>query len=369
MIQNHGYPFENHTLLTDDGYILEIHRIPYGRNISIKDETRPPVLLLPGLFCSSVDWVNVGTEKSLGFILADQGYDVWLANPRGTTWSRKHTQLIPDRDEDFWNFSFHEIAYYDLPVIIDHILNVTHHKSLFYVGHSQGTTLLFILASMKPEYNHKVRLSVALAPSAYLTHARASYDVSLLDLWKRLEPVIRPNELHEVLPRTPMYGTLAQIFCNDYSPLRHACVEIVYFLTGGHSGDHLNKTLIPVILWNTPAGSSVKQLIHYMQMHLSKAFQQYDYGKQMNLKKYGQSKPPKYHLNRVTTPHLLYRGSDDTISIKKDVDKLASKLQNVIVNREIPAFNHLDPLWGIDAARIIYNEVLGFMKKYKDNEI
>lgn len=95
---------ENHTVVTDDGYILEIHRIPYGRN-SITYDNRPPVLLVPGVMCSSVDWVHTGPEKAFGFILADQGYDVWLANTRGTTWSRKHIRLDPDRDRrEFWNF-------------------------------------------------------------------------------------------------------------------------------------------------------------------------------------------------------------------------------------------------------------------------
>ncbi|KAF2889566.1 hypothetical protein ILUMI_16607, partial [Ignelater luminosus] len=164
---------------------------------------------------------------------------------------------------------FHEIAYYDLPVIIDHILNATHHKSLFYVGHSQGTTLLFILASMKPEYNYKVRVSVALAPSAYLTHLRGWFNTSMVDMWKQLEPLIRPNELHEVFPHNQLYGSLAQIFCNDYSPLQHICVQIFHFLAGGPSENQFNKTLIPVILYNTPAGSSVKQLTHYMQIHIS----------------------------------------------------------------------------------------------------
>lgn len=35
--------------------------------------------------------------------LADIGYDVWLANCRGSTYSRNHLKLKPTKS-DFWDF-------------------------------------------------------------------------------------------------------------------------------------------------------------------------------------------------------------------------------------------------------------------------
>lgn len=122
-----------------------------------------------GLLTSSVDWVNMGPGTALGFLLADNGYDVWLGNHRGNTWSRKHKTLDPDRDQEkFWDFSFHELGYYDLPAKIDYILESTGQDKIVYVGHSQGTTAFFIMGSERPEYNDKIRLMSALAPIVYM---------------------------------------------------------------------------------------------------------------------------------------------------------------------------------------------------------
>lgn len=38
-------------------------------------------------------WFLDSTEESLGFILADHGFDVWVANVRGTHWSHGHVTL------------------------------------------------------------------------------------------------------------------------------------------------------------------------------------------------------------------------------------------------------------------------------------
>ena len=78
LIRNKGYPCEEHDIQTKDGYILRAHRIPYG----VKDYTEPgarkSVILMHGLFDASSDWVLNFPEQSLGFILADRGFDVWL---------------------------------------------------------------------------------------------------------------------------------------------------------------------------------------------------------------------------------------------------------------------------------------------------
>lgn len=110
-----------------------------------------------------------------GFILADADYDVWLGNSRGNVYSTKHIQfspysIYPSKRKEFWSFSFHQIGYYDLPASIDYVLKKTGHTKLQYIGHSQGTTTFFVMASQRPEYNEKIELMHALSPVAYMSH-------------------------------------------------------------------------------------------------------------------------------------------------------------------------------------------------------
>lgn len=67
-----------------------------------------------------------------------------------------------------FNGSWNEIGIYDIPAKIDRILDVTQQEKIFYIGHSQGTTVFFVMLSEKPEYNAKIRMMSALAPVAYM---------------------------------------------------------------------------------------------------------------------------------------------------------------------------------------------------------
>ena len=78
---------------------------------------------------------KTGTELSLGFYLAANGYDVWLTSSRGVE-PTSHKTLKPT-EEKFWAWSYDEMAIYDTPAYIDYITSQTGASKIKYIGHSQ----------------------------------------------------------------------------------------------------------------------------------------------------------------------------------------------------------------------------------------
>lgn len=192
MILNHGYPVEIHHFKTEDGFILEYHRIPYGRKNKNQKMKRFPVIVMHGMALSSAQDVAQGPKKGLSYMLADNGFDVWAANMRGNHYSRNHTKLHWKRNmKEYYDFTFHEIGYYDIPAAIDYILNITNFKKLVFYGNSLGGQVFLAFGATRPEYVDKIQLAVLVSPTGYMKNnyilgALASYYIdSLWDFIKK----------------------------------------------------------------------------------------------------------------------------------------------------------------------------------------
>lgn len=361
LIRSKGYTCEEHDVITDDGYILSIQRIPYGKKKNNR-LNRPVVLLQHGLLDASSTWVFDSPEQSLGYLLADSGYDVWLGNMRGNTYGLRHKSLNPKQDE-FWAFSWDEMAAHDLPSMINYILKVANQTNLFYIGHSQGTLIGFSEFGRNHELASKVKLFVALGPVATVGYIESPI--------KHLTgPTPQIDDLYttlfgkrDFLPNSQFIKWLSDKACNIHAPEHVLCENILFVLCG--PSKYLNISRIPVYTAHDPAGTSVQNMLHFTQMVYSKKFQMYDYGSdKLNLLHYNQTKPPEYDLNQVKLPVALLWSQNDWLADPDDVQFLRQKLPNIVYDQYINNWDHLDFIWATNAPQTIYFNIIQLMSKY-----
>ncbi|PSN34670.1 Lipase 3 [Blattella germanica] len=369
LIVKYGYPVEIHTVTTADGYILTMHRIPYSPK-SPAAPNKPVAFLQHGLFCSSTDWIVLGPERSLGYLLADAGYDVWLGNARGNTYSKNHTTLSVS-DYKFWDFSWHQMGIYDLPAAFDYVLELTGQEKLSYAGHSMGTTMFYVCMSMKPEYNDRIQIMASLAPIAYMAHttnALAKFGSYLPGSQVGLQ-FLEILGLGELLPTNSLMQFLSDSACSEGSITQGICSSIVFLLCG-YDPSQVNTTVLPVLLSHTPAGVSTKTILHYAQEigSISHNFKQYDYYV-LNPIVYGSVTPPSYKVANITAPIYLMYGDNDPFGDPTDVFKLFGSLPNVkgIYRVALDSFNHIDFLWANDIKPLVNDEVIRVFQEYQSS--
>ncbi|KAL1375208.1 hypothetical protein pipiens_004723 [Culex pipiens pipiens] len=338
----YGYRTETHKVETYDGFFVVMHRLRASPSKGPFDARKPPVLLMHGLLGSSGDWIMIGPKNALPYLLADQGYDVWLGNARGNRYSGEHAYLTDDMRE-YWDFSWHEIGIYDVPTMVDHVLKTRKVKQLHYVGHSQGTTSFLVMTSMMPEYNKKIIKMHALAPAAYLYHLNNPAMRFLATHMITATNIANAFGVNQLLPSNPLFHQLARVFCPNYFNFFRFCINSMFLISAGeyHS---LDPNLIPVLTGHIPAGASAKQFIHYGQEVLSGHFRQFDYGPGNNTEIYQAADPPDYNLTNVRAPVAIYYGLNDQLTHPEDVGRLAQELPNVVAMNQLPnaSFNHMD---------------------------
>jgi lysosomal acid lipase/cholesteryl ester hydrolase len=356
----YGYQSDQHTVKTDDGYILTMFRILPKCNGTSKPY---PILLVHGIVDTSDTWILSGEEFGLGYVLARNCYDVWAANTRGNRYSRRHVHLNPDKDIAFWEYTFEEQGYFDIPAFIDYILRVTNKPKLFYAAHSQGTTNFFTMASLKPEYNKKVQLSILLAPVAWMTNAYSPILRAIIAIRDGLKEFLDGVGYRELLARHQLIHFVLEIICHLAPEL--TCGNILVLGVGQERGSVKPETLA-VSFGHVVSGTSSKNLLHYGQLFVSRRFKRYDEGVLGNMKRYGLPKPPDYKVSQISSPVVLISARHDWISSLKDVETLCSKLPNLVDNYIVPVRNwsHLNHLWDERVKTYVIPKFLDYLGLY-----
>ncbi len=123
---------------TDDGWEVAVFRVPAVPTGAPHDGT--VVLLAHGTSVNRTNFLLEGSD--LAAFLAARGFDVWLTEYRGDRTSRPpdaRTWRRGDWDAD-------DIAQRDIPAVLEHIEATTGRREAYWVGHSLGGALGFIVA-------------------------------------------------------------------------------------------------------------------------------------------------------------------------------------------------------------------------------
>lgn len=359
LISKYGYPVEEHKVKTEDGYIVTMIRIP---------SEGPVVFVMHGLLGCSDDFVTAGTQSGIAYLLADEGYDVWLGNARGNKHSRTHETLDPSTHQ-FWDFSWDEIGRYDLPAKIDHILEVRNQTQLIYVGHSQGSTTFFVMASELQEYHDKISLMVALTAPTALPNIKSPFlnfiKIVTLNHPEFLFTLAKEMGIHEFLPSTDLVKNFGPSICGKEELAEIVCGNIMFMFCGFNAAQ-LNITQLPVIFSHQPSGASTKQVEHYSQAVMSGEFRRFDHGEAKNIELYGSKTPPEYAVEKITTPIVMFYSDNDWLVSVEDTDALRERLQNVVEVYQIPdpLFNHVDYLFAKDVKTLVFNKLSSVLQQY-----
>jgi len=333
MFDQNKYLVTEHKTTTEDGYILTFFRVNLKSKAEqnlYQNEPNSVIHLQHGIFDSSDMWFFNGEGKSVGFYLVDQGYDVWVGNNRGNKYSHDH---VNDKisEYDFFNYSFDEMALYDVPAFYKYIQEQTNGKKLTWIGHSQGTSQFFAAAldvKTKVFIENNTNKFIALAPIVYMKNIGST----IFELVAKGKEVINfaasELQLYEVAPSScqnnPKWAGLIQFACDHFTIFCESFPGINMDKRVDTALDDIGKFVTHI-----PSGSSLKSLIKLAQMidYSGKpTFKKYDYGYLKNFYIYGTYYAPEWNVEEFNVPTALIGGEKDEFANIHDVTILSTRL-------------------------------------------
>ncbi|KAA3459195.1 triacylglycerol lipase 2-like [Gossypium australe] len=358
MVETHGYDCEEHTVTTQDGYILSMQRIPVGRSGGTPGN-RPPVLLQHGILMDGITWLLLPPQQSLAFVLSDNGYDVWIANSRGTKYSKGHKSLSPN-DPAYWDWSWDELVAYDLPATFQHVYDQTGQK-LHYVGHSQGT-LIALAALSKDQLLNMLRSAALLCPIAYMGQMTSPLAKNAAENF--IAEAVYWLGLSEFDPRGDAVVNLLKDICSKPGI---DCTNLLTSFTGQNCC--LNSSIVNIFLDHEPQPSATKNMVHLAQMIRQGTIKMYDYIDEVeNMKHYGQATPPAYNMTSIPNdfPVFLSYGGEDALSDVNDVKLLLGSLKDHDGDKLVVQYRydyaHADYVMAENAKQEVYDPLIAFFR-------
>jgi predicted alpha/beta hydrolase len=170
--RNRRHGDEIHHVATDDGWNLALHRY-----LPKKQKYQESLILVPG-FCANRYNFDFDKDRSLAEHLVEQGFIVWILELRGVGWSK-----MQGRQKNRWDISFKDYIEQDAPAALATIRKVDDQAPIFWIGHSMGGLIGYVMAgSTNDDGKHVNGISGLITISSPIKISKAKYIKSLRPL-------------------------------------------------------------------------------------------------------------------------------------------------------------------------------------------
>ncbi|KAL6541415.1 hypothetical protein OROGR_010901 [Orobanche gracilis] len=202
-------------------------------------------------------------------------------------------------EKEFWNWSWDELAFHDLPSVIDFVSKQTG-QQIHYAGHSMGT--LIAIASLSEDKFRNVKSAALLSPVAY------NYNVTSPVLIAGAKSFIGEiGQTFGISEFDPNGAEAIRYLVETICSLNNVkCDDLMTKLTGKNCC--LNETIVKDFLEDDLQPSSTKNMVHFSHGVRSGVVSKYDYGVGGNLLNYDSTQPPlyeSYFLARLSWVSLI----------------------------------------------------------------
>lgn len=215
---------------------------------------------------------------------------------------------------------------YDLPAMIELIKTKSKVKKITYIGHSQGTTQLFVGFSEKPQYfNKNLNGFIGLGPITKLNNIKSTFLKAVAEYG--LDNLFNILGINEVFPSPSSVNKLGAIICDNLYVL---CSGMLQMLSDNNLNND-DKERFLVFISHFPSGASLKTLNHFSLIYKQKEF--------VNIK----DKTKYDYFSKIEIPVSLFVGKEDKLSTpegSREIRKNFWKYGNLHFYREYENMGH-----------------------------
>ena len=344
---SYGYPLEENSVTTPDGYILSVwHLTPKIPNGKV-------AFLQHGLCDTAMTFFQL-KEKSIPFLLLEAGYDVWLGNVRGNIFSKGHISKDPnDENSGYDDYSIDEFVKYDMVSMINHVKERTHVDKISYIGHSQGSTMFFMLVMHNPAFAEaSFDHFVALGTVPNIAYTRFT-PIEILD---KISGILRAVDIFDTFNLSNTQRKLVANLCKTTPSLCGKCFDAA---TAIKPSGRMDYSEAYKFFYYFPGGVSKTNLLHWSEIHSMKKLVYYNpnFNKEKTAEPYDINNLKKWKIKA-----LIARTDDDTFSSYEDVTEFYTTVEDktYVQILELVNYSHFDCLAADSAVQDIFYPILNF---------